>query len=57
MTPPDQGSTRLAPPEVSRILGQTQPWARLLALVSLVLSGLATLVALMLGVAGGLHGG
>ena len=45
MTTPDQEST-LALSEVSRILGQTQPWARLMAILGFVTVGMMLLVGL-----------
>ena len=46
MTTPDQESTTLALPEVSRILGQTQPWARLMGIVGFVTVGMMLLFGL-----------
>lgn len=46
MTTPDQESTTLALPEVSRILGQTQPWARLMGILGFVTVGMMLLFGL-----------
>jgi len=46
MTTPDQESTTLALPEVSRILGQTQPWARLMSILGFVTVGMMLLIGL-----------
>ena len=46
MTTPDQESTTLALPEVSRILGQTQPWARLMGILGFVTVGMMLLIGL-----------
>ena len=46
MTTPDQESTTLALPDVSRILGQTQPWARLMGILGFVTVGMTLLFGL-----------
>jgi Family of unknown function (DUF5362) len=46
MTTPDHESTTLVLPEVSRILGQTQPWARLVGILGFVTVGMMLLIGL-----------
>ena len=46
MTTQDQESRTLAPPEVSRILQQTRPWARLMGILGFVSVGMMLLIGL-----------